>query len=100
MKIKFILVISISLFFSIYSCYPEIKKRTFSNEELDAIVQEFTNARIHQYLYTNGEPKDNASLMVILIKEHGYNYKIFIEQFQKDKPALYQKLFVKTGVSI
>jgi len=64
------------------------------------IIQEFTSARIHQYLYTTGEPKDNASLMIILIKQHGFNYKKFIKQLNENNPKLYQKLFVKTGDSI
>jgi hypothetical protein len=79
-------------------CSADISKNSFTNDEVDLILVEFTSARIQQYLYSSADPEDNNTLMIYLVKHHGYNYNKFIEKLKNDKPELYKRLFVKTGV--
>jgi len=98
MKNKIRTTLFILFLMIINSCHTDISKKNFSNNELDMIIQEFTTARISQYLYESEEPKDNITLLAYLVKQHGYNYNHFIEKLQEYKPALFKKLFVKISL--
>lgn len=97
MRIKFVLYLVLLSAFFTSKCHSDITQKTFSENEMEMILQEFTSARIGQYLYSPADLKDNTTLMVYLVKQHGYNYAQFIEKFKNEKPVLYKKLFVKNG---
>jgi len=97
MKTKPVAVVIFAGIFFIAGCGADITKKTFSKNEMEMILQEFTSARINQYLYNPSDLKDNATLMVYLVKQHGYNYAQFIEALKIEKPTVFKKLFVKNG---
>lgn len=76
-----------------FNCKPSLNETDINSVEINKILQEFTEARIGQYIYSRENPKDNISILMQILKSHGHDYSNFLKAFKNHDNIVYSRLF-------
>lgn len=74
------------------NCAPRPSQVIPNNEQVKAILQEFSNLRVRLYL-NNGEAADNATLLSTICRQKGLSFNGFKSELEKTQPEVYEKFF-------
>ena len=74
-------------------CNSSKTTKDLNAEEIGQILQEFTEARIGQYLQPGQTPRDNLTILSEISRAHGYSVHLIIESIKEFDREVYGKIF-------